>query len=78
MSLQAIASSANWEEVDSSNINRIAFDEETASILVEFKDGQQFAYDDCSPRLYEQFKNAESVGKFFYKNIKPKAYERLN
>ena len=78
MSLSALASSANWEDVDSSNIARIAFDEETASILVQFKDGGQYAYDDCTSRLYEQFKNADSVGKFFHRNIKPKTSERLN
>lgn len=77
MSLKTL-SEVTWQEVNSSNIKRIAFDEESTSILVEFKDGGQYAYDDCNQKLFDDFKNAQSVGKFFHQNIKPKAWERLN
>lgn len=59
-----------WDDVDSSNIVRVAFDKEESVILVEFKDGAIWGYDDCDSALYEKFKNAESVGKFFHRNIK--------
>jgi len=59
-----------WDEVDSSNIERIAHDEESKVVLVEFKSGAIWGYDDCDSQLYNQFKNAPSVGKFFFANIK--------
>lgn len=68
-----------WEEVESSNITRIAFDEADEKIIVEFKDGGQYAYDDCSRQLFEQFRLAPSAGKFFYAFIKVgRDFERLN
>ena len=69
----------NWTEVESSNISRIAYDESDGKIIVEFKDGGQYAYDDCSPQLFNQFRMAESAGKFFHSNIKAgHTAERLN
>lgn len=67
-----------WIGVSSSNINRIAFRAETEEILVEFVDGGQYAYADCSPELFLAFQNASSVGKFFHSNIKDHSFERLN
>jgi len=67
-----------WDTVDSSNITEIAYHEDSKRIAVKFKDGGIYAYDDCDEPLYERFKNAPSVGKFFYANIKPRAFERLN
>lgn len=59
-----------WEDVESSNIEAIAYDEELAQICVRFKDGSAWAYDDCNRQLYESFRIAPSVGKFFHANIK--------
>lgn len=72
-------SELTWEEVDSSNITRIAFDEEEERIIIEFKDGGQYAYDECPRELFERFRLAPSIGKFFYANIKNShTFERLN
>ena len=74
----SIANEVMWDAVDSSNIRQIAYHEDSNRILVEFKDGGQYAYDDCDLQLYRRFQSAPSVGKFFHGNIKPKASERLN
>lgn len=67
-----------WEDVESSNILAIAFDAETGRICVRFKDESAWAYDDCSKELFERFRLAPSVGKFFHANIKNShASERL-
>lgn len=76
--MNSILEEVVWQEVDSSNIRAIAYHEESKQILVRFKDGGEYAYEDCDLLLYERFKGAPSVGKFFYANIKPKAFERLN
>ena len=67
-----------WEEVESSNISAIAFDDESQRICVRFKDDAVWAYDDCPKELFERFRLAPSVGKFFHANIKNShASERL-
>jgi hypothetical protein len=76
--MNSILSEVIWQEVDSSNITAIAYHEESKQILVRFKDGGEYSYEDCDLPLYERFKGAPSVGKFFYANIKPKSFERLN
>lgn len=59
-----------WEDVESSNISAIAFDAGSERILVRFKDEAVWAYDDCSKELFERFRVAPSIGKFFHANIK--------
>ncbi len=59
-----------WEDVESSNILAIAFDAGSERICVRFKDESAWAYDDCSRELFERFRLAPSVGKFFHANIK--------
>jgi hypothetical protein len=76
--LDSILTEVVWDEVDSSNIKKIAYHEDSKRILVEFKDDGIYAYDDCDNPLYERFKNAPSVGKFFHANIKNHTSERLN
>ena len=67
-----------WEEVESSNISAIAFHAESQRICVRFKDDAVWAYDDCPKELFERFRLAPSVGKFFHANIKNShASERL-
>jgi hypothetical protein len=76
--MNSILQEVVWQEVDSSNITAVAYHEDSGQILVRFKDGGEYAYEGCDLPLYERFKNAPSVGKFFYANIKPKSFERLN
>lgn len=66
-----------WESVESSNISAIAYDEAGERILVRFKDDAAWAYDDCSKELFERFRLAPSVGKFFHANIKGHTSERV-
>ena len=57
-----------FEPVLSSQIREIAFAEET--IYVKFKQGKVYSYEPCSKEMYDEFKNAESVGGYFHKNLK--------
>ena len=76
--MDSILTEVVWDEVESSNITRIAYHEDSKRIVVEFKGVGIYAYDDCDKPLYERFKNSPSVGKFFYVNIKSRHFERLN
>lgn len=67
-----------WQQVDSSNIAAVAYDADEKRIFVQFKDGAEWAYDNCSQGLYDTFTKAPSIGKFFHSNIKTHSAERLN
>lgn len=67
-----------WQSVDSSNIEAVAYDAEEKQIFVRFKDGAEWVYDNCEQKLFDSFLNAPSIGKFFHANIKTHSAERLN
>ena len=53
-----------FEPVESSNIKGMAYDEETKSLFIIFKTNSVYQYLDVPQALYEDFKNAESKGRF--------------
>lgn len=52
---------------NSSNITHLGH--EGGKLYVRFKSGGLYAYEDVSPRTYDNLKNAESVGKYFHREI---------
>ena len=56
-------------EIESSNVVKSEYDTETKKMIVEFKNGQRYEYDDVSHQTYTQFRLSESQGKFFNENI---------
>jgi hypothetical protein len=56
-------------EIDSSNLVRAEYDTETSKLVVEFKNGTRYEYEDVQHKTYTQFRMAESQGKFFNSNI---------
>jgi hypothetical protein len=57
--------------VDSSLIKAIGYDKEKGELIVQFKKGgEKYRYQDVPENVWEQFKAAESTGKFFLANIK--------
>ena len=59
-------------EVESANISRTEYDTETKEMIVEFKNGQRYKYDEVALRTYTKFRMAESQGSFFNKEISKK------
>lgn len=64
------------DSVESSQIHSIGFDAETQTLAVRFKnkDGAPaglYHYSNVDAALFAEFSSAESIGSFFYKNIKP-------
>jgi len=57
-------------KVMSSNINTIGHDADNNILEVEFVGGSVYEYSDVSEEVYDEFRLAESVGKYFNQNIK--------
>jgi hypothetical protein len=65
-------------ELESSNMVRSEYDTETKQMIVEFKNGTKYSYNDVPHKIYTQFRNAESQGKFFNSEISKKfKYSKL-
>jgi hypothetical protein len=56
-------------EIDSSNLVKTEYDTDTSKLVVEFKNGMRYEYDDVPHNTYTKFRMAESQGKFFNLNI---------
>lgn len=59
--------------VPSSQIAAIGHDPETNTMAVRFKSASSplYHYNNISTEEFTAFKSAESIGSYFYKNIKP-------
>ena len=56
--------------VSSSNIRSIGYDEQAATLEVEFKTGDVYQYFNVPEHLYQQFLHASSHGQFLNDNIR--------
>ena len=66
---EEIIGSVIINEIESSNIVRTEYDTLSKKLLVEFKHGGSYVYDDVPHQIYTQFRLAPSQGSFFSKNI---------
>ncbi len=68
-----------WIEVDSSNIAAISYVPETQGLMVKFNSGSVYTYADVPAEVFDDFKDADSKGKFFNEHIKGVyPYERVS
>jgi hypothetical protein len=63
--------------VKSSNIKSIGYDEVTKTLEVEFTNRGVYQYKEVPKDIYEGFSKAESIGKYFAKNVKAKGFTYL-
>lgn len=56
--------------VKSSNIKTIGYDEATKTLEIEFTNSGVYQYKGVPKEIYEGFDKAESIGKYFYANVK--------
>lgn len=59
------------QEVDSSMMDNIAYDEATQQLSVTFKNGSLYHYYDVEQPIADGLTQAESKGKFFIRHIRP-------
>jgi len=56
-------------EIQSSNLKKTEYDTESKKLIVEFKNGIKYEYDEIPHQIYTQFRLSESQGKFFSSKI---------
>jgi hypothetical protein len=59
---------------DSSNILASEYNEKCGELKIIFSNGSQYLYEDIAPVLYVWFREDESQGKFFNKEIKKASF----
>lgn len=66
----------NWQEVTSSNIAALSFDETSNTMQVKFKNGGVYEYANITKVFFNSLLNAESVGSTFSTLVKkyPQSY----
>ena len=57
------------QEVDSSNIDAVGYDETTQTLEIEFRNGV-YQYEDVPEDVYEDLMGADSIGSFFHECIR--------
>lgn len=66
-------------EIESSNLKSTEYDSESKKLVVEFKNGFKYEYDEVPHNIYAQFRLSESQGKFFNTQIsKTFKYKKLD
>ncbi|MBA5268822.1 KTSC domain-containing protein [Enterococcus hirae] len=64
--------------VDSSNLASVGFDNEQSILEVEFKkDGAIWQYYDVEDSVYYELMAADSIGSYFYHNIRVRGYQAV-
>lgn len=66
---EEIVGSLIINEIESSNIVKTQYDTLTKKLIVEFKHGGSYEYENVPHQTYTQFRTAPSQGSFFTKNI---------
>jgi hypothetical protein len=56
--------------VESSSIRSIGYDATTATLVVEFHDGDRYAYDGAPARAHHDLVTAESIGAHFNREVR--------
>lgn len=56
----------------SSNIKSVGYEGDTKTLMVEFKNGSKYVYEDVPVELFEAFGKADSAGRFFFANVRGK------
>lgn len=65
-------------EIQSTNVVKTEYDTLTKKLIVEFKNGTKYEYDEVPHQTYTQFRMSESQGKFFSSKIaKSFKYKKL-
>lgn len=59
-----------WEFVDSSQIEAIAYKEPHMKLFIRFKNGSVYEYMGVHPNIFQELRNSESTGKYFHANIR--------
>jgi hypothetical protein len=66
-------------EIESSNLKKTEYDTELKKLVVEFKNGLKYEYDEVPHNIFAQLRLSDSQGKFFNTSIaKTYKYKKLD
>ena len=60
----------DWISLESSNLSRVRYDENSITMEMEFQGGNVYQYFDVPKSIYDELLGASSKGKFFHSQIK--------
>jgi hypothetical protein len=58
------------QKVESSSISEIGYDEQFATLEIEFIDGKVYQYFDVPKAVHDELLRSESIGKYFTTNVR--------
>jgi len=56
--------------IESSLIREVCYKEEIQTLYVRFKNGTMYSYTEVPRNIFDDLMSAESIGKYFVRNIK--------
>jgi hypothetical protein len=59
-----------WHQLSSSVITRVAYDETSHTLIIEFRSGTTYEYFDVPEKIYRELVDAASAGTYFAENIR--------
>ena len=75
---ETISGTKITNKIESSNIVETEYDTSNKKLVVEFKNGSKYEYEDVPHQIYTRFRMSESQGKFFTSEISKKfKYKKL-
>ncbi len=66
-----------YSNFTSENINKLFYNEQLNQLIVEYKSGGQYRYNEVSINEWNELISAESKGKFINESIKSKPYQKM-
>lgn len=60
----------NFESVNSSTVGAVAYDSESSTLGIRFKNSTEYHYFSVPDRIYRALVTATSIGQYFDRNIK--------
>lgn len=60
----------DWIPVESSNLSKIRYDNESRTLEIEFKGGRRYQYFDVPERVFDGLRKADSHGSYFHEHIR--------
>lgn len=61
---------SRWIPVESSNLSRIRYHEDSRTLEIEFHGGRQYQYFEVPKGVFEGLKTADSHGSYFHEHIR--------
>lgn len=65
------------DDFSSSSINCLWYSKDQQQLIVQYKGGAQYRYNDVTPQQWESLQSSDSKGKFINESIKSKPYQKM-